>query len=164
MVAIKTAKEAQGEGADDMVKEATVMSQVKPHPNLVSLIGVVTSGLPLLLLISMCEHGSVQSLLQDRALAAKAKQCAPLSFAERAKICLETARGMAYLIASRFIHRDLASDIDDSSTSVLVSSRTLMGSADPFEGQSAHPISAPSRVGCKLLLPCMLTFAHSDDS
>ena len=68
MVAIKTAKEAQGEGADDMVKEATVMSQVKPHPNLVSLIGVVTSGLPLLLLISMCEHGSVQSLLQDRAL------------------------------------------------------------------------------------------------
>lgn len=108
MVAIKTAKEAQGEGADDMVKEATVMSQVKPHPNLVSLIGVVTSGLPLLLLISMCEHGSVQSLLQDRAVAAKAKQCAPLSFAERAKICLETARGMAYLIASRFIHRDLA--------------------------------------------------------
>ena len=108
MVAIKTAKEAQGEGADDMVKEATVMSQVRVHPNLVSLIGVVTSGLPLLLLISFCEHGSVLGLLKDRAVAAKAKQCAPLSFGERAKICLETARGMAYLIASRFIHRDLA--------------------------------------------------------
>ena len=108
MVAIKTAKEAEGAGADDMVTEATVMSQIKPHPNVVSLIGVVTSGLPLLLLISMCEHGSILSFVKERALAAKGKQCAPLSFAQRAKMCLETARGMTYLIASRFIHRDLA--------------------------------------------------------
>merc|ERR1719272_1398873 len=108
MVAIKTAKEAEGAGADDMVTEATVMSQIRPHPNVISLIGVVTSGLPLLLLISMCEHGSILSFVKERALSAKGKQCAPLSFAERAKMCLETAKGMTYLIRSHFIHRDLA--------------------------------------------------------
>lgn len=108
MVAIKTAKEAGGAGADDMVTEATVMSQIKPHNNVVSLIGVVTSGVPLLLLISMCEHGSILSFVKERAVSATRKQCAPLSFAERAKMCLEIASGMTYLIASHFIHRDLA--------------------------------------------------------
>lgn len=108
MVAIKTAKEAGGAGADDMVTEATVMSQIKPHNNVVSLIGVVTSGVPLLLLISMCEHGSILSFVKERAVSATRKQCAPLSFAQRAKMCLEIASGMTYLIASSFSHRDLA--------------------------------------------------------
>merc|ERR1719272_2829413 len=68
MVAVKTSKEAKGEGADEMLREATVMAQVSGHPNLVSLIGVVTSGTPLMLLLSLCEHGSLLSVLKERKL------------------------------------------------------------------------------------------------
>ena len=38
MVAVKISKEAKGEGADEMMREATVMAQVSGHPNLVSLV------------------------------------------------------------------------------------------------------------------------------
>ena len=91
-----------------MIKEATVMSQLGAHQNLVSLIGVVTSGLPLLLLISLCDHGSVLSVLKDRAIVAKAKHGKRFTFQERAKMCLEVATGMTHLVASKFVHRDLA--------------------------------------------------------
>ena len=66
MVAVKTSKEAKGEGAEEMMREATVMAQVSGHPNLVSLIGVVTSGTPLMLLLSLCEHGALLSVLKER--------------------------------------------------------------------------------------------------
>ena len=39
---------AAGEGAREMVQEAAIMAQVPNHENLVSLIGVVTTGSPLL--------------------------------------------------------------------------------------------------------------------
>lgn len=49
------------EGATELVAEATVMMQVVGHPNLVSIIGVVTAGDPLVLVLQLCEHGSVLS-------------------------------------------------------------------------------------------------------
>jgi hypothetical protein len=66
VVAIKTSKQAHGEGAEEMIKEAAVMAQVSGHRNLVSLIGVVTRGEPLLLLVSHCQNGSLLSLLKKR--------------------------------------------------------------------------------------------------
>ena len=45
MVAVKTSKEAKGEGADELKREALVMVQVTGHPNLVALIGVVRAKL-----------------------------------------------------------------------------------------------------------------------
>ena len=65
-VAVKTALEA-GEGTQEFVREAAIMAQVETHPNLVSLIGVVSSGLPMLLVLSLCEHGSLLSVVQKRA-------------------------------------------------------------------------------------------------
>ena len=105
-VAVKTSKEGKGEGAEEMMREATVMAQVSGHPNLVSLIGVVTSGTPLLLAISLCEHGSLLSVLKDRKR--KGRTAKPFTFAERAKMALDTAKGMAHLTECKFVHRDLA--------------------------------------------------------
>ena len=81
LVAVKTSKEAKGEGADEMFKEATVMAQVTGHPNLVSLIGVVTSGAPLLLILTFCEHGSLLSYLK--------RNTGAVSYAEELRFCLD---------------------------------------------------------------------------
>lgn len=104
LVAIKTSKEVKGDGADELTKEATVMAQIDPHKNLVSLIGVVTSGPPLLLLLSFCEQGSLLSH------ARKAKDAGqPLGLAIKLTVAEGVALGMAHLADSHLIHRDLAS-------------------------------------------------------
>ena len=56
-----SSKDAAGEGADELRREAAVMAQVTGHPHLVSLVGVVTRGAPLMLVISICEGGSLHS-------------------------------------------------------------------------------------------------------
>merc|ERR1719183_3167649 len=69
IVAAKTVLNAKAspEATRELESEALVMAQVPANPNLVSLIGVVTRGDPLVLIISYCEHGSLLSLLKSRA-------------------------------------------------------------------------------------------------
>ena len=100
MVAAKTAKDVDGEGADDLRKEATVMSQLEQLPNVVSLVGVVTSGTPLLLLLTFCENGSLLGYLKEHG--------PTLGTKKKLEMCAGTATGMAYLAQHRFVHRDLA--------------------------------------------------------
>jgi len=107
-IAIKTSKENTGEGADEMIREAAVMAQVPSHRNVVSIIGVVTSGSPLLLLISLCENGSLLSYLKKTATTAEDGGGMPLSSTVRYRMVTDTAAGMAHLTSCRFIHRDLA--------------------------------------------------------
>ena len=112
MVAIKTSKEVKGEGAEEMLREATVMAQVSGHPNLVSLIGAVTSGAPLMLLISLCAHGSLLSVLKKRKEEASAPGVGaklPFTEFERIKMAREIGAGMSHLTKCKFVHRDLAS-------------------------------------------------------
>jgi serine/threonine protein kinase len=108
MVAAKTVldKDANSDATDDLLNEAAVMAQVAGadgHPNLVSLIGVVTSGNPLILLLSYAEHGSVLGLLSTRAADGQ-----PVVERSKVEMAAQTARGMAHLSEKRFIHRDLA--------------------------------------------------------
>lgn len=92
---------------------------------LVSLIGVVTSGLPMMLLISLCEHGSLLSVLKLRKIKnLQVKDCVPFTLAERVKMALDTAKGMAHLSAMSFVHRDLAA------RNVLVDSQRTCKVAD----------------------------------
>lgn len=109
MCAVKTSKEAKGDGADELLREALVMAQLTGHPNVVSLIGVVTSGVPLLLLLSLCENGSLQSCLKEGTCPGQANLpgTAP-SNASVLKMALEIARGMKHLVDGKFVHRDLA--------------------------------------------------------
>lgn len=100
-MAIKTSKTSTGEIAEDIVREAAVMAQIDLHPNLVSLIGVVTAGAPLLLLISYCERGSLLSVLRGSSAEDGGVQ-------RKMAMAIDILRGMEHLAASNFVHRDLA--------------------------------------------------------
>jgi serine/threonine protein kinase len=80
---------------------------------------VVTRGDPLVLIISFCEHGSLLSMLIQRAKAGK-----PLELGLKLKLGLDVARGMKHLVDAKFIHRDLAA------RNVLVGSGTVGKVAD----------------------------------
>jgi serine/threonine protein kinase len=95
--------DSSGDGAKEMLQEAAVMAQVGGHPNLVSLIGVVTSGTPILLIISFCEKGSLLSVLENRASLQD-----PISVASKLRFSVQIAEGMLHLASIHFIHRDLA--------------------------------------------------------
>ena len=64
------------------------MRQVTGHANLVALIGVVTSGAPLLLLLSLCEKGSLLSFVK----AAAARQSA-VKPGDKLRLAVEIGRG-----------------------------------------------------------------------
>ena len=125
----------QHSGVEELEAEAVVMAHVGAHKNLVSLIGVVTAGMPYMLVMSFCEHGPLDKLLQ--AHGAEVDHCrvsvgdssdtdnsntdaqvqsrqglvqhaygSMFSAAGRVNIMLQTAQGMAHL-ARNFVHRDL---------------------------------------------------------
>lgn len=66
------------------------------------LVGVVTSGAPLLIIVEFAENGSLLGFLRQRV--------GRNSLTEEAKlmICEDVARGMAYLASVKLVHRDLA--------------------------------------------------------
>jgi serine/threonine protein kinase len=104
-VAAKTVLDANASPAAtaDLMTEAAVMAQVTGHKNLVSIIGVVTSGSPLILVLSYCDHGSMLSHLTKRAAEGNA-----VPAASKLDFAAQTAAGMAHLSGRHFIHRDLA--------------------------------------------------------
>jgi hypothetical protein len=111
LVACKSVADATGDGADDLLQEATVMAQTGHHVNLVSLIGVITSGLPLLIIMALCENGSLKSQLEKRVLGEGklvAKQPGARPPKMDADIGVEIARGMQHLVEHNMVHRDLA--------------------------------------------------------
>eukprot|EP00039_Didymoeca_costata_P015839 m.274414 g.274414 ORF g.274414 m.274414 type:complete len:1312 (-) comp16288_c1_seq5:53-3988(-) len=91
------------EATDDLLREAGVMAQLSPHPNLVQLVGVITRGQPLMMLMSYCEHGSLVKFLKTRAEAGEF-----LDAYEQLTAASQIAAGMEHLVKHHFIHRDLA--------------------------------------------------------
>ena len=85
-------------GRDAMLSEAALMAQFN-HDNVVRLIGVVTIGEPLLIILEYCENGSMDVFLQKNII----------DLHEQIRMSIECAEGMAYLASLGFIHRDLAS-------------------------------------------------------
>ena len=79
------------------------MAQVRGHDNVLSIIGVVSKGWPLMLVVSYCEHGSLLSLLRRRA-----DRGDRLPAAEKLRFGQMVCQGMDFLATHRFIHRDLA--------------------------------------------------------
>lgn len=79
------------------------MAQVGAHPNLVALIGVHTTSMERMIVLSFCEHGSMLSLLQDKNNAGN-----PADASFKLNMMLEVASGMAHLHSKSFVHRDLA--------------------------------------------------------
>ena len=85
-------------GRDMMLSEAALMAQFK-HENVVQLIGVVTVGEPIYIILEFCENGAMDGFLQSNTI----------ENAEMERFAIESANGMKYLCSLRFIHRDLAS-------------------------------------------------------
>jgi serine/threonine protein kinase len=107
-VAVKTVRESGGEAAGELFREAALMQQIaganNGHTNLVSIIGVVTKGLPLYLVLSICSNGNLLMVLTDIA----AKERGGVGWSAKLELMLGSARGMAHLAKKRFVHRDLA--------------------------------------------------------
>jgi hypothetical protein len=110
LVACKSVIDPTGDGAKDLLQEATIMAQVGFHNNLLSLIGVVTSGTPLLIVLALAEYGSLKSQLEKRALGEGKLAAKPGALPPKidADIALEIAQGMQHLVEHNLVHRDLA--------------------------------------------------------
>jgi serine/threonine protein kinase len=105
-VAAKQLKEESKDSPEavaELMEEAALMAQVGRHKHLVSLIGVITSGNPKILLVSFCEHGSLLDYMVERARAG-----CPLPTGRRLRCGRDIAAGMGFLADNFFIHRDLA--------------------------------------------------------
>jgi serine/threonine protein kinase len=101
-IAIKTLKD----GADDTQKtkflqEALVMVQFN-NPKIVSLIGVVTKGEPVLICLEFMELGSLRNYLKSEFVFEK------LADSDLIRMACDVCAGMHYLAESGFVHRDLA--------------------------------------------------------
>lgn len=116
LVAAKTVacKNASFKASEELYAEANVMAQLASHPNVLAVVGVITIGYPLVLIMSYCEHGSLLSYLLG-----KAKTGTPVAYDTKLRLGLDVARGMQHLASRSFIHRDLAA------RNVLVSSELV---------------------------------------
>lgn len=105
-VAAKTVLDAEeSPGATkELLSESSVMAQVAGHPNLVSIVGVITRGDPLVLVIQFCEHRSLLSVLKTSAAAGN-----PVDLLDKVQYAVDVGKGVAHLTGLHFIHRDLAS-------------------------------------------------------
>ncbi|CAD5232344.1 unnamed protein product [Bursaphelenchus xylophilus] len=87
------------QGLIEMMKEARVM-QMYEHVNIVKFYGFVIDRTPYLLVMELCQDGSVEDLLRKKGSA--------VSVARRVDLATQAARGMEYLHMKRCIHRDIA--------------------------------------------------------
>jgi len=89
----------------DFFRELQVMIRLSHH-NLVMLMGAVTTSKPLCLITEYCDGGTLFDLLHGRN-----RPPFPLSWSQKMKLCLDIAKGCAYLHTSNpiIIHRDLKS-------------------------------------------------------
>lgn len=85
-------------------RELAVMLRIRPHPNLVSFIGVCNEDGHLILVTEFCNGGTLFALLHRN-------KNISLSVKQKKKIMTDVARGMIFLHENNtpVIHRDLKS-------------------------------------------------------
>jgi serine/threonine protein kinase len=105
LVAIKSLLATFDADRGEILREAAIMAQFV-HPYVIGLVGVVTIGEPLLVVIEYCEHGSLNKYLEKHEVDLKTKYM----------LAADCAEGLAYLSSLKFVHRDIAA------RNVLVSS------------------------------------------
>jgi serine/threonine protein kinase len=93
-------KKLRGPLPSEFQRELAVLSQFR-HPHLVLFMGVSTVGNPKIV-SELCEGGTLFRLLHQQ------KEL-PLSWPQRLKIALDTAKGVNFLHRQRLVHRDLKS-------------------------------------------------------
>jgi len=85
-------------GANIAFLEEAVVTWQFEHDNVIKMYGVVTAGYPYLLVLELCENGSLIEYVQ----------AATRPTDQLIRILIDIATGMAYLTSKHFVHRDLA--------------------------------------------------------
>ena len=80
-----------------LLAEANIMAGLD-HPNIVKLVGVVSEGYPVLVVMEYCEHGELKEYVAVK----------DLSNETLMQFSHDCASGMAYLASRGIVHRDLA--------------------------------------------------------
>ena len=88
---------------EEFMVEATTTAQFR-HPHILMLIGVVTIGEPMMIVLQLCAKGALHEVLSKLDRNAITDRCRTRLF----DFCVGIADGMAYLASWQFIHRDLA--------------------------------------------------------
>ncbi|KAL0546748.1 hypothetical protein IC582_016661 [Cucumis melo] len=104
LIAVKQLSSKSKQGSREFVTEIGMISALQ-HPNLVKLYGCCVEGNQLLLVYEYMENNSLA-----RALFGREEQRLHLDWRTRKKICLEIARGLAYLHEEsrlKIVHRDI---------------------------------------------------------
>ena len=98
LVAVKSLQEVQESASKQlMLREASLMAGLE-HPNLVELIGIVSIGEPVYVVLELCEHGALSEYLKSH----------QLSESDRVQIIDDVANGLGFLAALGIVHRDVA--------------------------------------------------------
>ncbi|EGD79629.1 TK/RTKC protein kinase [Salpingoeca rosetta] len=114
LVAVKSLHDnATGADKQELLEEAAVMAQFA-HPNVVAMVGVVTVGDPLLVILEYMEHGSLKSYLENKDVPSELK----------IQFIADCCAGLAHIHAKGFIHRDVAA------RNVLISTEVTAKIAD----------------------------------
>ncbi len=151
LVAAKVLHTSTDDSRTGLLQEAAVMAQFT-HPRVVQLVGVITVGDPLMVVIEYCEHGSLSSYMTKTALDQQAKY----------SIALDCAEGLAYLASKNFVHRDVAARnvLIDSERRAKISDFGL--TRDTSSSSSEYYTSAGGQVcwlACTILC-CILMLLH----
>jgi len=77
------------------------MINLRPHPNVVQILGVSVDGADIALVLEFCEGGSLDNLLFNSAHEIPAK--------EQIRLAYEIAQGLLHIHMANIVHRDLAS-------------------------------------------------------
>ena len=107
---------------NELIVEAAMMAQIPPHTHTLTLIGVCTKGSPYLLIMPICELGSLDHFLREQACARR--KLIRLDLFDRLRLGLDVAKGMEHLASHFLVHRDLAA------RNVLIDHRFICKVAD----------------------------------
>ena len=106
-VAVKTLRKgASIQAKEDFLKEAKSMANFE-HENIVELIGICLDNDPNFLILELMEGGDLLTYLRN-CRPTSARQCSRLSLGDLVDMCLDVAKGCAYLESIHFVHRDIA--------------------------------------------------------
>ncbi|PNF35477.1 Insulin-like receptor [Cryptotermes secundus] len=107
--AIKTVNEhATDRERSEFLNEASVMKAFNTH-HVVRLLGVVSQGQPVLVVMELMAHGDLKTYLRShRPDVCEDPSKQPPTLKRIMQMAVEIADGMAYLAGKKFVHRDLA--------------------------------------------------------